>query len=109
MAAEGGEPQIASADAVWVVATLEVVQRVEEPDLVCATELLGPDQRVWEPGTSDVSRSTPQFCRADELRLGEPFRFEQIFEVPVSYAGGLAGVVIRNHAEARPQQVLVPT
>ena len=108
-AAEGADPQIAAVGAVWVVATLEVVQRTKEPNFVCSTALLGPGRRAWEPAVLDVSRSASRFCSDDELRVGEPFRFEQVFEVPVKYADALYGVVVVNRGDARPQQVLTPT
>ncbi len=109
MAAEDRGPQFAAANAVWVVATLEVVQQTLEPSFVCSTELLGPAGRAWEPAPMlDVSRSASRFCRDEELRVGEPFQFEQVFEVPARFADELFGVVVVNRADARPQQVLTP-
>jgi hypothetical protein len=108
LAAQRGDPQVAAAHAVWVVATLEVVQRAVDPGFLCSTELLGPDGRVWEPGSVLVSRAKPQYCSTDDLRLGRPYVFEQTYEVPERYADQVAGVVLVNHLDAKPNLVLTP-
>ena len=108
---EGGDrdPQHASADAVWVVATLEVVRRSKDPNFLCLTELLGPDHRAWERTTLlDVTRRLPMFCDNDEVAVGEPFRFEAIFEIPARDAETLYGVVLVNPVDSTPEQVLTP-
>jgi len=104
-----GDPQRASADAVWVVANLEVVRRSKDPNFLCLTELLGPDHRAWERTTLlDVTRSQPMFCDNEELAVGSPFRFEAIFEIPARDAETLYGVVVVNPVDSTPEQVLAP-
>jgi hypothetical protein len=109
LASTDGEPQLSSSGAVWVVATLEVTQRVKDPNFLCTTELLGPDHRTWEYSTLlDADRSLSQFCHNEELELGEPYRFEQVYEIPARYADQVFGVVVVDPVNSTPQQVLTP-
>jgi hypothetical protein len=109
LASTDGEPQLSSSGAVWVVATLEVTQRTKDPNFLCSTELLGPDDRAWEYSTLlDAQRSLSMFCHDEELKIGEPFRFEQVYEIPTRYADQVLGVVVVDPVNADPQQVLTP-
>jgi hypothetical protein len=109
LASTDGEPQLSSSGAVWVVATLEVTQRVKDPNFLCTTELLGPDHRAWEYSTLlDADRSLSQFCHNEELKIGEPYRFEQVYEIPTRYADQVLGVVVVDPVNSTPQQVLTP-
>jgi hypothetical protein len=108
LAADQGDSQLPSSGAVWVVATLEVVRQADDESFGCVTELLGPGGRVWEPATLSVVRSAPRFCSPDELRVGQPFTFEQVYEVPARYADQVYGVVLVNRGDAEPNEVLTP-
>lgn len=104
----GGAPGMAAQNAVWVIAELEVRQQNKDPGFYCSVSLLGPDKRLWEAETVTVERATPRFCDDDEMRVGERYRFETIFEVPARYADQIYGVVLVDHSAARPHQVLTP-
>jgi len=108
LAAETGDPQVAGAGAVWIVATVEVTQRELDPDFVCSLSLLGPDDRSWERATIEVSRPATKFCSEDDLELGRPFRLEQIYEVPVRYADQIRGVAVEQRRDTSPLPVLTP-
>lgn len=108
LTAESGDGQIAAAGTVWVVAELEVVQRAQDPNFVCTTRLLGPDRRAWEVASLDITRPTSMFCSDDDLQVGRPYRYEQVYEVPARYADEIYGVVVVNSSDARPNQVLTP-
>ncbi len=108
LSAESADSQISAPDTVWVVAELEVVQRAADPFFVCNTQLLGPDHRVWDVATVDVSRSQSKFCADENLKVGQPYGFEQVYEVPQRYANEIYGVVLVNNSNAQPNQVLSP-
>ncbi|MET0693507.1 MAG: hypothetical protein ABWY56_06225 [Propionibacteriaceae bacterium] len=108
LTAGSGDPQIAAAGAVWVVAELEVTQRAEDSDFVCSVQLLGPNDRAWEHVTPEVSRPGNIFCSDDDLQVGQPYRFEQVFEVPASDADQLRGVVVVQRRNTDALQVLTP-
>lgn len=110
LASTDGEPQLSSSGAVWVVATLEVTQRTKDPNFLCSTELLGPGDRAWEYSTLlDAQRSLSMFCHDEELEIGEPYRFEQVYEIPTRYADSVLGVVVIDPVNPTPQQVLTPS
>lgn len=109
LTAESGDSQVSAANTVWVVAELEVVQRARDPDFVCNTQLLGPDRRAWDVASLDVSRPRSMYCSDEDMQIGRPYRFEQVYEVPAQYADGIYGVVVVNHSDARPSDVLTPT
>lgn len=108
LAVLSGKPPPLPAGAVWVVATLQGVQHVKDPHFTCYPELVGPQHRLWERAELYADRSLSSFCPDGELRLGRPYRFEEIFQVPASYADQLYGVVMVDGGVSTPQQVLTP-
>jgi hypothetical protein len=105
---QNGEAPALPAGAVWVVATLQVVQHGKDPAFTCYPQLIGPDHRVWERTSLYADRALSSFCSDDDLYLGRPYRFEEIFQVPARYADQLYGVVMLNGLVSTPQQVLTP-
>ncbi len=109
LAAESGAGQIAAAHSVWFVAELEVVQRARDPSFGCSTQLLGPDHRAWDTASLDVSRPQSTYCSEEDMQVARPYRFEQVYEVPAQYADQIYGVVLVDHSDARPSDVLTPS
>lgn len=108
LAATEGDSQVASPNAVFVVAELEVLPQAKDPDFFCLTELLGPGGRTWDPSSVDAERAKPQLCSDEDLHPGRPFAFEQVYEVPMRYADQLFGVVAVDNTSAKPEVVLTP-
>ena len=103
---EGSQPGVPDFGAVWVIAELEAVQRDPEVKNLCELELLGPDEQVWDRELVTVVRQAT--CDPEQLRPGQPYRFEAIFQAPERYAGSLIGVALPDTATAEPTPVLIP-
>ena len=67
-----------------------------------------PARKLWLNATVDVSRSQSKFCADENLKVGQPYGFEQVYEVPQRYANEIYGVVLVNNSNAQPNQVLSP-
>lgn len=108
-AADGGDPQIADAGTTFVVAELELTQRRSVDIVVCTADLLGADQRLWEPEVLGVRVQRPEStCRSDAAALDQPRRFDEIYVVPTAFVDGLVGVALTDHSNADRTQVLRP-
>lgn len=105
---EGQDPQLAGAGAVFVVAELEMVQRRPVEFTSCSdVDLLGPGLRQWESISTDVLRPTP-FCDSSDVVLGQPYRFETVYLVPLRYADNLAGLALTDVSTPGRTAVLRP-
>lgn len=94
--------------AVWLVARIDVARESVDPGLVCSFEVLGPDRRVWAPDSGFVSRELESTCRAADLETGGTLSLEVVFQIPESYVGDLAGIVVNDPASRWARPVLVP-
>ncbi|HEY5783788.1 MAG TPA: hypothetical protein VIT65_03335 [Microlunatus sp.] len=104
-----GEISAPPANAVFLVARLDVVRRSDDPDLFCSFAILGPDRRNWEPNTAYVSRGLDSTCpREDMPPLGRTLPLEVIFQVPERYVGDLAGVAVDDPVSRGVRPVLTP-
>ena len=103
----GAEPAIAPAGATFVVAELEVVRQGDDPTFLCAAELLGPGGRRWTPSGAEVERRV-SYCRTDEIRPGQPYRFESVYTVPDRYADQLLGLALIDSTSTARAPVLTP-
>lgn len=103
---DGAEPQVASAGAEFVVAELELTldHPVEYPE--CSPVLVGPDQRVWERASLDVSRDLTVSC--SDAKVGVPLRAEVVYEVPSVWADQLYGLAVDDPTVVRPALVISP-
>lgn len=97
-----------AANTVWVVARVDVVRQTETDFFLCSFSLLGPDRRIWEKDSSFVSRDLDSFCDEESAPLGRPIQVEAVFQVPVRYAGQLAGLVVVDGTSRDARPVLVP-
>ncbi len=105
---DGGDPEPAPANTVWVIAEIEVLIDHREDVIGCSLPLLGPDGRQWDTTLNGPSRSAPGYCDTDEVVPGRPYTFEAIYQIPDRYAGQLRGLVLVNKSSAEPSQVLSP-
>lgn len=93
---------------VWVVARVEVDRQVDDPNMFCVFEILGPQRRVWEASDSLVSRDLTSSCQGASFPVGETRTLETVFEIPEQYVDDLAGVVIDDPVSRGARLVLVP-
>ncbi|MBA8793655.1 hypothetical protein FHX74_001260 [Friedmanniella endophytica] len=93
--------------AVFVVAEVTVLLRAPEEDPICGLDLLGPGGRTWETPIGGPTTDQPSDC-SDGLVVGRPFSYQQIFEIPATYADQLRGLVVVNHLTGAPSQVIRP-
>lgn len=108
LAVVGGKPPTLPAGALWVLATLQVVQHAKAPTFACSPELVGSEHQVWERADVYVDRTLSSFCADEDLHLDQPYRFEAIFEIPARYADQVFGVVLVDGGASTAQQVLTP-
>lgn len=102
-ASGGGAGVPAGPHLVWVVVDLQILRTAAEETAMCDFDLLGPDRRRWQAALSPASgRRLPTFCDRDDIRTGVPYRYQEIFSVPVMYADQLYGVVPETADEPIP-------
>ena len=104
-ASSNDRPAVPDAGAVWVVADLEVLQPAAGDRFSCEVELLGPGEQVWETGVPPVSRAAS--CDPDAFMVGQPYRFEAVFQVPERAAHRL-GILVPDSSTAARTPVLTP-
>jgi hypothetical protein len=102
------EIELPPANAVWLVARLEVVRHTEEEDLFCSFQVLGPQRRIWKPSSNYISRTESSSCDVETMELGRGYPLEVIFEIPQRYVGDLAGVVVNDPVSRGARPVLMP-
>lgn len=105
--AEGGQPQVAGAGTTFVVAELELTQQRPVEFVFCGGVLLGPGGRTWTPAGTEVQRRTP-YCQSDDVVVGRPYRYEEVYLVPLVYADRLGGVALPDSTTAARTPVLRP-
>jgi len=94
------DPKPAPADAVWVVARMEVTQRTAGERVNCAVVLVAEERR-WEPISDfSVSRPTSSCVPADAV-LGQTYPIEVVFTVPVSDVDHIVGVGVSQFDSGR--------
>jgi hypothetical protein len=96
------------ANAVWLIARIEVTRVNDDPDLLCAFEVLGPQRRIWEPDSGLVSRDAASTCDADAMPIGRAWPIEVVFQVPERYLGDLAGITVNDPTSRAVRPVLTP-
>lgn len=105
---EAQDPQIAGAGAVFVVVELEMVQQRSVEFVNCSgADLLGPDGRRWESISTDVLRQVP-YCDSSNVVVGQPYRFETVYLVPLRYVDNVVGVALVDVSTPRRTPVLRP-
>ena len=102
-----GEPEIALANSTFVFAEIELVASVKEDYYLCSLQLVGPDKRTWGPYGYYSERALPNLCNSDDVKLGEPYLYEAIYQVPTRYVGNLYGLAIEPYT-GEPQMVISP-
>jgi len=102
----GGDPVIADPDAVWVVATVEVLSTRESDRIWCAMDLVSTDGRIWPKGGPSIERALPN-CPGDFV-VGQPYRFEVIYTAPRRAAGSLAGLALTDPISVSRTPVIRP-
>ncbi len=103
-----GEITAPPVNAVFLIARIDVVRRVDDPDLFCSFAILGPGRRTWEPNTDYVSRDLSSSCQREEMPIGRAEPLEVTFQVPESYVGQLAGVAVNDPVSRAVRPVLTP-
>lgn len=110
LAASAGEPGYAGAGATYVVAELERTPVAPSDFALCATALLGPDGRIWEPGGYG-----PEFpirdaatCDSADRVVGQTYRFEVVYLVPTAFVDGVVGVALPDRLDPARTPVLRP-
>jgi hypothetical protein len=106
---DGDEAKPPSANTTWVVAELELTIDHHKDVIGCELKLLGPGKRQWDPQTF-YDRAVPNYCGDSDhpIKPGVPWHFEQIYEVPTTFAGEIYGVAVIDHVSAAPTKVLRP-
>jgi hypothetical protein len=106
---DGGESKPSSAHATWVIAELELTIPRKKDTIGCDLRLLADGKRQWDSQTF-YSRKLPNYCGDSDhpITPGQPWRFEQIYEVPTKFADQIEGVAVTDHSSAAPMKVLRP-
>ncbi len=110
LASSSGEPGVAGARAVYVVAQLERTP-VRATDFArCTTALLGPAGRLWEAAgyEADLPPRDAPSCSSEDTVVGRGYRFEAVYVVPEAFVGDVLGVVLPRGAPAQRKPVLRP-
>lgn len=105
-----GEIHPAMAGSVWVIAKISVTSDGTEEFVDCDQPLIGEGDRVWEfdvLGTPE--RELPSSCSKDDMKIGQPFIYESVTQIPQPYANQLYGVVVNQYVTADPLQVIRPS
>jgi hypothetical protein len=104
----GDESEPSQAGTVYVIAELELLTTKKDP--TCSADLVGSGDRTWESEASFFSRKLPQYCGDFDhpVTPGKPWRFEQIYVVPATFADRLYGVAVPDRSSPAPIPVLTP-
>ncbi|QDP94767.1 hypothetical protein FOE78_01510 [Microlunatus elymi] len=110
---DGEDQHPSDANEVWVVATMDLTLSHPVRNPTCTLELVAEGNRTWEPVTTEFfDRSLPQYCGGDTdehpIKVGQPWRFEQVFRVPTRFVDHIYGVALVDHGTAAPMKVLRP-
>jgi hypothetical protein len=104
---DGDEMTPSNANTVWVVVDLELTIPHPVETVGCALPLVAEGGRTWESETF-YSRELPSWCDSDEIKPGQPYHFQLIFQVPVRYADQVYGVSVEDPSSPAPAIVLRP-
>lgn len=106
---DGDEQHPAQAGAFYVVAELQVVTN-NKKFTGCGVDLLADGKRTWEAESSFFDRKLPGYCDTDDYPIvpGRPWRYEQIYQVPVQFRHELYGIAVNDPSSAAPIPVLTP-
>ncbi|GAA2093969.1 hypothetical protein GCM10009841_04080 [Microlunatus panaciterrae] len=107
LASSDGEDVPAPANTVFVVARVQVVVDDIKSDWFCKTDLVGPEGRTWENYDDYVQRTLPGYCDSAQMQSASPYVYEQIYQVPESFAGSLYGLGVEPYTGA-PLMVISP-
>lgn len=110
LTASSGEPGYADAGATYVVAQLERTPVAASDFALCATALLGPGGRIWEPGGYSLGlpvREAPT-CSSEDRVVGQSYRFEVVYVVPTAFVDEVVGVALPDRSTADRTPVLRP-
>jgi hypothetical protein len=102
-----GKPDVPVADAVYVVATVEIVQRQPNDQTWCDVQLISVQRRVWPEDGPTVERSLPD-CDDEDIHNDQPYRYEAVFMVPIGDADKIAGVALRTTIGWQRTPILSP-
>lgn len=94
------------ANAVWVLAKLEVTPRSIEENFNCLIPLVGTTGRVWDPVSLGPSREA-ETCAPDDAQIGQTYPIEILYQVSEGDAGQIAGIELSQFKAGR-DPVLTP-
>lgn len=103
----GGRDAVADAGTTYVVAELELTTQRPAEYAYCSGVLLGPGGRTWLLAGTSVERAVPG-CDSSAVVVGQPYRYEAIYEVPLRYVDQVVGVALPDPAEAGRTPVIRP-
>lgn len=96
----------ADANAVWVLAKLEVTPRTIEENFNCLVPLVAANGRVWDPVSLGPSREQ-ETCTPDDAQIGRTYPIEILYQVPDADVGQIAGIELSQFKAGR-DPVLTP-
>lgn len=102
-----GELNPAPADAVWVVARLDVTPRIKNDLLSCTVVLVAEGQRSWERNGDYVSRPIDR-CVPDDAVIGQTYPIEADFTVPITDVDRIVGVGVSQFNGSRDPLLTPP-
>jgi hypothetical protein len=103
-----GERHSPPADAVWVVARLDVTRHTVDQYWNCVVTLVGDNGRSWEkPFGLGYSRPFDS-CVPDDAALGQTYPIEIDFQVPASDVDRLLGVAVPQNNSSRDPLLTPP-
>lgn len=105
------DPQIAEAGTIFVVAEFEVVRVAEDDVFYCQAELVVDGYRKIgnaSPTALDGDPEDSLSCSGDDLKIGQPYRFQSTYTVPTRFADKIYGVAVTYTGSGAPYQVIRP-
>lgn len=103
------EPAVPTPGTTFVVAEIEVLRVAESDVFGCQAKLAVEGVRQIELASVYTDdKDLPTTCYSDEVKVGEPYRFLAIYEVPLQYADQIYGIAVDYTDYGAPFQVIRP-
>ncbi|GAB3746023.1 hypothetical protein [Microlunatus parietis] len=107
------QPYLADAGTVFVAAEIEILRVEEGEHFYCQAKLAVQGNRQLEPRSSVYidhlkDSKAPVNCQSDDIKVGVPYRFVEIYTVPKQFADEIFGIAVQYTDYGAPYQVVQP-
>lgn len=107
------QPYLADAGTIFLAAEVEVLKTEPSEFFICKADLVVVGPRQIESGSSVYidnlkDSKAPSRCESDKVKIGEPYRYFEIYAVPKHFADQTFGMAVRYTDYGAPFQVIRP-